>query len=246
MIISLCHTTARLPRGWMRAHEVWMKRADKPTRIQYILTVDSDRLLELEHPRGSTVRDVDKANVRLVMNRKRHCAVDGWNAASRAATGDLLISVSDDWFPPEHWDTMMLDLIPDIRGEYVLDVDNQDGSFPLLPFSLLTRGYYNRLINQYGYEGFFYPGYFGMMADCEFTDLARQDGVVIDARHMKFVHLNPERGSSPNSGTTDWDDTYRWQRRDEAINTGKEVYIRRVKELGIKHPSFLPVEVACS
>jgi hypothetical protein len=248
--ISLCHSTARLPVGWIEAHRTWLNRADAPAQIEYVLAVDHDRLLELEHPKGETIRDIDKANVKLAINRKRHSAVDGWNASARAATGDLLVTVSDDWFPPLHWDTQMRQVITNHvqhagngRGEYVLDVDNGDGAFPLLPFSILTRKYLERLIRDFGYEGFFYPEYWGMMADCEFTDLAREHGVVINARHMKFTHLNPDKHSDcANAGTTDWDATYLYQRRPEAINTGKQVYVRRVKELGIRRPGFIPLE----
>jgi hypothetical protein len=239
-LISLCHSTARLPRGWIPACEDWMKKADNPTRVEYVLAVDKDRILELSFPPKAPVYDIDKSAARLTLNYGRKCAVDGWNAAAKASRGQLLISVADDWFPPEHWDTELLKCVPSLQGEYVLDVDNGENSFPLLPFSLLTRRYYDRLIRDYGYAGFFYPEYFGMMADCEFTDLARRDGVVINARHLKFKHEAPAKDSPA------WkaDATYQWQQRREAVETGNRVYIRRVKELGITRPRFVPSEVS--
>jgi len=235
---SLCHTTARLPRGWIRAYEDWMKKADRPFDIEYILAVDADRVLELDHPRHLPVKDIDRTQARLVVNHGRKSAAIGWNAASEASTGRFLISVADDWFPPEHWDTELLEAIPSLDGEYVLDVDNSEGSYPLLPFSLMTRAYYDRLRRDYGYAGFFYPEYFGFFADCEFTDLARQDRVVVNARHLKFEHR------APAAGTAEWvkDGVYGWQARPEAMDTGKRVYMRRIRELGIRHPGFIPLD----
>lgn len=225
---SLCHTTARLPNGWQSANAEWFDKCDNPAALEYILCIDQG------HPVGSW-RD-GKHSVTVVVNHGRKCAVDGWNHTSQMATGKFLISVSDDWFPPEHWDTELLNAIPDLKGEYVIDVDNGEKSYPLLPFSLLTRAYYERLFREYGYEGFFYPGYFGMMADCEFTDLARRDRVVIDARHLKFEHRAPAKGSP------EWkaDPVYQWQQREEAVRTGKRVYMRRIRELGITSPGFIP------
>jgi hypothetical protein len=242
-VISLCHSTARLPNGWIKAYQDWMRKADKPWLIEYVLGVDEARLNELLFSRD-TVPQVDKTKAILAVNVLRQCAVDGWNATVRKSSAPLLFTVSDDWFPPEHWDTALLKAIPDLDGDYVVDVDNQDGSYPLLPFSILTRGYLNRLMQEYGYSGFFYREYFGMMADCEFTDLARQDRVVVDARYLKFTHVNPENdGQKANAGTAEWDDVYRWQRRPEATQRGKEVYVRRVQQLRIKKPGFVPLEV---
>lgn len=213
---SLCHTTARLPNGWRKAFDVWLERCDDPSQVEYVLTVDKARMKEL--PVLTWREYLAWRSLTIAPNYARRCAVDGWNTAGRASSGKVLITVSDDWFPPEHWDTLMLKYIPDLDGDYVLDVDNSDNSSPLLPFSILTRKYYERL----GY--FFYPEFIGMMADNDFTDVARGDGVVVNARKMVFEHLHPEHGTAP------MDDTYAWQHRPEAWDVGNSVYNRRVRE----------------
>lgn len=220
---SLCHATARLPSGWIAAYEDWIKKADHPLDLEYLLCVDSGRVTELDWPNGATVRAIDRTNIKLVINRGRRCAVDAWNATARASIGKFLITVSDDYFPPEHWDTAILSCVPNIDDEYVLDVDNQDGAGNiLLPFSFLTRAYLDRLEDEHGYEGFFHPGYFGMGADWDFGITAQKDGVVINARKvLHFKHLNPENGE------IEWDDTYRWQRRQEAQDTGHRLLKER-------------------
>lgn len=208
-LISLCHASARLPHGWEKACIAWVGQADNPAQCEYIVGSEQPIPTDiLEFLKGRGVDLIWK------QNRGRACAVDAWNATAECAHGKLIITVSDDWFPPDHWDTRLLECVPDLnvvidarhlkfehrdpargapwdeiyerqrgpgrekgveiyerrKGEYVLDVDNQDGSYPLLPFSILTTTYYKKL----GY--LFNPEYFGNMADVEFTEVARRDG----------------------------------------------------------------------
>jgi hypothetical protein len=125
--------------------------------------------------------------IKLVVNRGRQCAVDAWNATGKASTGKFLITVADDLYPPPHWDTELLKVIPDLEGEYVIEVKSgtspaDDEWMRCMLHSFMTRKYYERIGN------FFYPEYFGMYADCDFGDMARLHGVVIDARHLTFQH----------------------------------------------------------
>lgn len=211
-VFSLCHATDRLPKGWMAAAEDWLHKCDDPSRVEYVLVFDADHFIAPYLPGHFPF-----GRAAVAVNADRKCAVDAWNVSARFSNGKFLITVSDDWFPPRHWDTEILKVIPDLDGEYVLDVDNQDGSYPLLPFSLLTRAYYKRL----GY--LFYPEYFGNMADQEFTDVARRDGVVIDARHLQFEHIDPERGGT-------WDAVYEKQRKGTYREMGMQIYERRKRE----------------
>ena len=128
--------------------------------------------------------------------------MDAWNFAAAEAKGEVMITVADDYFPPEHWDTELAKVVsgpididapisqtyPLVKREFVLDVDNQDNSHPLLPFTFISRAYYQRL----GY--LFWPEYMGIGADVDFTEVARRDGVVVDARHLKFEHRHWGRG----------------------------------------------------
>lgn len=218
-VISLCHATARIPDGWKAAAEDWIKKAGVPRMIEYILATDDPIDFE-DFTRffvriGGECGDQPLSRYVWTVNAGRRCAVDAWNESAKPATGKLIITVSDDWFPPEHWDTRLLECIPNLDGEYVLDVDNQDNSFPLLPFSLLTRAYYERLGN------LFYPEYIGNMADNDFSAVARRDGVVLDARHLKFEHRDPSRGAT-------WDEIY--ERQQKGREVGLKVFERREKE----------------
>lgn len=222
-VFSLCHSTARLQNGiWYEAFLKWLESCDNTDLVEYIVSVDARDVkngMILGPSDSETYTDFlfYFSSFKTVTNFGPQTAVAGWNTAAAASTGLFLITVADDYFPPPHWDTELLKCIPSLDSECVLDVDNSDGSYPLLPFSFLTRRYYEKL----GY--LFYPEYIGMLADNDFTNTARLDGVVLNARHLKFQHLHPEHGTAP------IDDIYRRQHRNEAWKVGREVYKRRQK-----------------
>jgi len=190
-LFSLVHATARLPKGWTLAAQTWAKRCDDPRRVEYVLCVDKGREAEI----GGAANFMWQAwgSFKFAINPGRRTAVDAYNEAARQTTAQIIIMVSDDYFPPRHWDKSILEIVDRYeRDEFVLDVDNQDGSTPiwrdgrfvdgLLPFSFLSRAYYQRL------GCMFWPEYAGYGADNDFSARAIRDGVVINARHLKFSH----------------------------------------------------------
>lgn len=219
-LISLCHATARLPVGWVNAFWNWVERCDDRQNVEYILAADHDG------GPGNTSRLTIDLNLHcqqfrrfvFVQNRGEHSSTAAWNRAAAEASGKLLISIADDYFPPEHWDTQLRDCVLDWEAEYVLDVDNQDNAGGLMAFAFMSRHYYERK----GYM--WYPEYKGVQVDTDFTHVAHRDGVVINAKHLKFKHENP--GVDP----ANWDAVYTWQRRPEACALGDQILARRLKE----------------
>ena len=214
---SLLHPTAR-PDGWRNAFNTWRDRCDHPEMVEYILCVDKGRDTQKWQLLGDWWQGLYQAwgTFKFVVNEGRRCAVDAWNVAAEASTGHVLITVADDYFPPEHWDTQLIDVWKPLnletdRASFVLDVDNQDGSDWLLPFTFMSRAYYERL------GCFFWPEYYGLGADNDFTERARMDGVVIDARHIKFSH--PQLPAD--------DPIYQWQHRPEAEEAYRRVFSKR-------------------
>lgn len=189
-IFSLLHATARMPHGWIDACRAWSECCDEHGQVEYLLVTESCDAIATQE-RLANLWPVS----RVILNCGKKTAVTAWNAVAEFAKGNLFITVADDYFPPDHWDTEMLeflhDLATDERAQFVLDVDNQDNSYPLLPFSFISRAYYERL----GY--LFWPEYHGIGADCDFTEVARRDGVVIDCRFLKFEHRHWSRGLRP-------------------------------------------------
>jgi len=215
---SLCHTTARLPDGWRKATQTWFDACDNPRDVEHVLVTDCGFTSEVSCFEAIFPR------MQWRQNTGRRCAVDGWNTSARFAEGQFLITLADDWFPCPHWDTRIKQLVPDMTNPVVLDV-NTGGDHDILTFSMLTRPYLERLIQEYGYEGFFYPEYLGMMADTEFGEIARLDGVVLKAKHLLFPHDHPNYTGKP------MDSIHQWQHRREALKTGEEVFLRRMEQL---------------
>ena len=174
---SICHATAR-PEGWMKSYETWMSRAAHPEDVEYLLAVDDSAAFK---------EGVRYLNLRLVVNHDRPCPVDAYNAACREAKGKVLILGSDDMFCPEHWDLELSKLISDWGSDFVIEVSSGTpaDSRGLMVLNILSSARYQR----FGYA--LYPGYDGMFADDDFGEHARQDGVVIDGRHLLFPHEHP-------------------------------------------------------
>ena len=232
IIFSLCHATARFPQ-WRIAANKWFETADHPERIEYLLAIHKDNARDV-----SPVELPHFAEHKIVVNHKRSCSVDNWNSATDFAQGQILLNIADDWFPCEHWDTKLLELIPDLSAEVAVDVDTGSTGYPnahdLLPFSIITRPYLERLKSQYGYDGFFYPEYTSMYSDEEFTWIARRDGVVLPAWQHFFEHRHPVHGKAL------MDDVYRKQNAPEHYAAGKKLMDRRLKEFGISLVQALP------
>lgn len=214
---SLLHPTARLPNGWCKAHDEWLAKCDRPERYEHILAIDADQW------------DQRPQYLLAVRNDGRPCAVDAWNEAARHARGRVLVVVSDDLFPCDHWDTKLLDVflnknVP-MSLEYVIEVNNGPYCREVITQPILTRAYYLRLgRGGHPHGELFYPGYLSVGSDDDFTLVARRDKVVIDARHLSFPHPHYRTGEA------DVDEVYRWTNRNEAWDVKSEVLPRRIKE----------------
>jgi hypothetical protein len=227
ILFSLCHTTARLPDGWRAAAQAWLDNCDHPENVEHCLTWDAC-------DRGKSLGTPIFPHTVTAVNNGPHTAVAGWNLAAKLSTGKFVISLADDWFPCPHWDTELLKVLPDLDGEYVLDVDTA-GNDHLLTFSMLTRSYLMKYSKGEGW--LFYPEYTGMYADNDFTDSARLDKVIINARHLRFEHRHPNYFPD-----VEPDAVHLWQGRPEAFRIGAKVYKKRCAEKGLK---IQPIIVVC-
>lgn len=223
-LFSLCHATRRFPQ-WGETMRAWHAACDYPEYVQYVVSTDRrdyDQLpstwpggMRWLYPAGTfNHRNVDLPD----------SAGTAWNSAVLDSSGRFIICVADDLFPPKHWDSSIYQRVGDFSKEVVL-YPNFGGNPGLIMFPMMTRAYLNRLERDHGYQGgAWYPEYFGMRADDDFTACARMDGVIIEAQDLKFEHR------CPNYGLAEWDDTYRWQHRKEAYELGDRVLARRRAE----------------
>jgi len=225
MTFSLCHASKRLAptteHWWRSAAEAWLDRACHPENIEHVLCLDPGDRDRIE---GWPVF----SRSRIVRNTASlPGAAEPWNCAAMSASGDVLISLADDWHPCQAWDTELLDRIPDVTAEHAVWVRTAgDGPDPLMFFNIVTRPYFHRLIREHNYAGLFHPGYIGMLADNDFTLLTQkldreQPGLLIQAQDLFFQHFHPEYG------TAAWDDVYNSQHRVEAYNVGAALLEKR-------------------
>lgn len=207
---SIVHASAR-PNGWLASHDAWMANAVAPEAVEYVLAYDT----RWEFPADYTYH-----GVRAIQSTGRKCSVDAWNGVVFSAKGKVILINSDDMFPCAEWDRQLLAAIPDLDGEFVVETTSNipaDDS-RIMVFQILTR----RRLEKVGY--LFWPDYESMSADMEFSDHARRDGIVIDARHIIIEHRHYTFGRAP------VDSAYLWQNRPEAYRLGDAVYARRCAE----------------
>lgn len=185
MKFSLCYTSRRASLI-SAVIETWLREAADPSNVEVVVAIDQD------YRDGKQVADAAAArwpNVKSVVNTGSSNCVSGWNAAAAACTGDVLISLADDFFPPNRWDDLLRQSAP---GEWWKEdhvVVISDGyNHQIFTLGIITRFRYER----FGY--FFYPGYESLFSDTELTAVAIAEKVVVDARHILFEHLHPDAG----------------------------------------------------
>jgi hypothetical protein len=192
---TLCYTTVRA--GFIRpVVDKWMSRAARPHLVNWGITTDSDKpeaILSIDQ----VAEDLSgRVTVAHVTDLPGTC-VKGWNlAAQKTKLGDIIIAVADDFDPPQDWDDNLMSCS---EAEWWLEdrvVHVADGYNPnIFTLAILTKKRFDR----FGY--IFYPGYESMFCDTEFTFVAHNEKVVIEATHLLFEHLHPDCGKRQRDNT---------------------------------------------
>ncbi|NDG27945.1 MAG: hypothetical protein EB120_12335, partial [Proteobacteria bacterium] len=173
--ITMVHATRGRPQvAWQRRFQ-WLCAAQKPLEVEWLFLVDHD------DPIDYTPHQAIRCNPGGIIN--------AWNQGAKLAKAEIIVQMSDDWSPPRHWDASICSLIGSKTSDAVLAVSDGYRTDKLLCMAILNK---KRLETQGGW--LFHPDYQesdGLYSDNEFTERAYQDGVVIEARDLKFVHENP-------------------------------------------------------
>lgn len=239
ILITVIHPTARtkptpaFPEGWREAARTAYERADNPERIQYLLAVHQSRIDDVKGSR----RDAGGwSDFTVIQNDMRDCGVDQVRACKDEVRGKLVVILHDDMFPPQGWDTLLLlelekwaypgeSLAQSLDRDAVVHVSSgvltADGwHFPERNNELYNPQIFTMArVNRLGYMG--WPEYESMFSDDEFSEHARLDGVVIDARHIIiFEHRHPIFGEMI-------DDVYRAENAIDAYKLGYQIFQRR-------------------
>jgi glycosyltransferase involved in cell wall biosynthesis len=202
--ISIIHATRGRPQlAWQRRQQ-WLTLAKKPLEVEWIFAVDHD------DPQDYTPHQAIRANPGGIIN--------AWNYGAKQAKGDIIVQMSDDWSPPRHWDALISNAIGATSEEKVLAVSDGLRTDKLLCMAILTK----KRLEKHGYM--FHPDYLesdGIYSDNEFTERAYADGVVIEAKEIKFAHENPLfTNGKP-------DDLLKNHNKPEFYEKGKAIYEKR-------------------
>jgi len=223
--ISLLHATKGKPEKALATMRLWAERAYTPALIEYVLA------WERSDEASTAFFDATLPTAEMPWFEGGVVAIRGdfggsapaWAAAAMASSGELLIQVSDDFEPPGHWDTALLNRLPPDWEKEPLVIAVSDGlrRDKLMTMFICTTAY----AAQKG--EFLHAGYQSMFSDDDATfrayfDQSQGKCRVIEARDLVFRHRHHcADGSVPE------DDTYRWQNRPEAYGAGKKLFVER-------------------
>jgi|688.fasta_scaffold39123_4 glycosyltransferase involved in cell wall biosynthesis len=215
VVFSICYATRR---SWCIKTVVhdWLEKAQNKKAVEFVVCVDGDDLASVQEGH-ELCRRVGNAKI-VVQNHEPFNAVKAWNEAAKSSTGKVLVMISDDFVPPKEWDSQLVGLKSNwIDERWVVRVNDCNNSSVNKPITLpiLTRARYEEL----GYV--FWHEYESMFSDTEFTDHAKLDGIVLDARTMLFEHLHPTCFKRNRDSVDDVHaSTQRW-------NSGQAIYNKR-------------------
>lgn len=156
---SLAYTTIR-PAYVAKVVKTWNDRSSLKAH-EWVVSLDGNRAdcVEAARQAGMLLQQAGKgcaAYKAIVQKEPPYNCVRGWNLAASQTTGKIIITVADDFMPPENWDTQLLAVRPGWEdGEFVVKVE--DGYVhDIFVLSILTRKRYEK----FGYV--FYPQYESM------------------------------------------------------------------------------------
>jgi len=196
---TLLYTSRRIASVFPVLH-TWLSLAAAPELIEVVLSLDEDYAEGIAQAPTieRTLREAfPSTKFQIVGAPVPGNCVKGWNAAAEAATGKVLIALSDDFTAFQGWDAELKALRGShewlqngkwMDGNYVVHVhDGLYGDLCTLP--VVTKVRYD----QTGY--FYYPGYESMYADTELTYRASNENALIDARYLVFKHEHHSQGT---------------------------------------------------
>lgn len=186
---SLIHATFNSSLGLHNHYARWISRCDFPEDVEYIFAMDRKDLNSCEAPDGFKV-------ILTNTDRDLSSSVTNWNAAALSSVGRVIVAVSDDLEPCNHWDSRIRELIIDREPSsesFVLKIkDSDDETNSLVSHPIVSRAYYQKL-------GLFDPEFASMYCDNDFTWRAFFRSTIFDAREIEFTHLHPHLGNYPES-----------------------------------------------
>lgn len=206
MNISLLHPSRSRPQKAYDTANHWLDKAG--VHCQYILSVDEDDP-KLGEYKGLFIDMSINPNT---------CVVEAANHAAKAATGDILIYLSDDFKCPDNWGQLILEQFKDVTTPLLIKVDDGYQVFgkDVLTIPIMNRALYEKL----GY--FFHPEYRSMFVDQHLYHTVNNMGALRFCPHLLFPHEHYCNGKAK------YDETYK--RSNLNWDSGKALYAKHKAE----------------
>lgn len=209
--IAVAHPTCR-PDEAMAVRRMWLERAVNPDAIEYFFGIDAATAAS-----GHLIADLPHA-ISAPVPEGYSTAVANYNAAAMACDAPVVIAAQDDIYPPPGWDLAVWQAIQPHTARPAalwLHDGHRGDNDPLMVIMCVTRPY----LKAQGY--LLCPDYDGYWSDTEFSWRAHRDGIVHDARHIKFFHNHPAFTGAAS------DEHYQRQQNPTANARGKAIFQKR-------------------
>ncbi len=219
-IIYLCHPSRERPEQAARVYQLWQVRADKPERLLEILSLDDDDpALASYHRPELTLCHANRGMVSATNHCLAACKDDG-----------LLVTLYDDFEPPEHWDTLLWEIhqhnapcciFVSCDSLQVFEFPTPTGTAHQIPMQTIQIGSVE-VFRAWGY--ILYPDYFSMFSDNDYTLKALSQARVINALQFHFRHHHPLLTGRKE----DWDVTYQRSNAQIHYQAGETIFRQRL------------------
>lgn len=213
MKFTLIHPSRGRPRQAFNTFVKWVTNAT--SEIQYILSIDSDdKDKELYR---TFFNQLAPFEVTIIENENRNL-VSAINRAIPLVKNECVISLSDDFDIPFHWDRELEKVIGD-RKEYAVRVQDTivKPDNPIMTLPIISK----TVLDKLGY--IYYPEYTGMWADNDLYEVCDKLGVIIHSP-LIFPHNHWVNGKAKR------DATYDRHNSNEGYALGEKIIARRRKE----------------
>ena len=206
--LSIVHPSYGRPEKALFCFANWIKQSSW-NEIEWILALSNsdpeiDEYFRLFDGEGITIVRSNSTNM-----------VQASNDGVRSAIGDIILLVSDDMFPPLHWDTQLQERFDHWGDEpVVLQVDDGIRS-DIVTLPIMNRQAFEKL----GY--LYHPAYISMFADNDLAETAKKHGFYRVDASLKFEHRHYVNGKAQ------MDATYKKENSKVAWDHGQRVFEHR-------------------
>lgn len=221
-LISLIHPSRGRAEKSFRNVKEWHSKIGEHVSWQVVVSLDNDdrqnnkysNLYFSDPPSCDPEYHPFESHV-TICHGDNKSVVEATNRAAKAAVGDILIYLSDDFKCPEDWGQLIIKEFEGVTEPMLLKVDDclQRFDAPVLTIPIMNRALYNKL----GY--FWHPEYKSMFVDEDLYWTAKKLGALKLVPHLKFPHEHVSVGKADN------DETYR--RSAANWDQGKALFAKR-------------------